>query len=256
MNLGLEGKRILVTGSSRGIGKGIVKTLLKEGACCTITGRNAESVNSTVHEFESEYPGKVIPIIGDFSDSKFTNGLLSEVKKVWPSIDAIVANAGAVFPTKSLSGQHEDWDQFLKANLYTAINTVSYLKEEVSKNNGSIVFISSIAGVEHLGAPGPYEGAKAGLNVFMKSLSRELAGDGVRVNSVSPGNIRFEGGNWDKKEKENAAAVEKMLEEKVPMKRFGKPEEIADVVAFLLSGRASFITGANIIVDGGQTVKF
>lgn len=256
MNLDLEGKRILVTGSSRGIGKGIVKLLLEEGAYCTITGRSTESVESTVSEFESKYPGKVIRLVGDFSDSSFTGTLLNQIKEKWPNVDGVVANAGAVFPVDCPSGNEGNWDEHLKANLYTGINTVASLKEELAQNEGSIVFISSIAGVEYLGAPGPYEGAKATLNVFMKSLSREMAESGVRVNSISPGNIIFEGGNWDKKKATNAEGVQKMLDEKVPMKRFGTPEEIANVVAFLLSKRASFITGTNIIVDGGQTVKF
>jgi len=122
----------------------------------------------------------------------------------------------------------------------------------IKKSRGSIIFISSICGVEALGAPTDYSVAKAALNAFSKNLAKKVGPD-VRVNSVAPGNIYFEGGTWEKKIKENKSMVDVMLENEVPLRRLGKPEEVADAVKFLCSERASFITGATLVVDGGQT---
>ena len=120
------------------------------------------------------------------------------------------------------------------------------------KSRGSIIFISSICGVEALGAPTDYSVAKAALNAFSKNLAKKV-GPEVRVNTVVPGNIYFEGGTWAEKIKSSKAKVDEMLETEVPLIRLGKPEEVADAVTFLCSERASFITGATLVVDGGQT---
>ena len=116
----------------------------------------------------------------------------------------------------------------------------------------SIVTIGSIAGLEDVGAPLPYASSKAALLTYTKSLSRKLAHKKIRVNMVSPGNILFPGGNWDKKKRSNPKIVNQMLLKKVPLQMFGVPEDIGNVVAFLISSKARFITGTNIIIDGDQ----
>jgi 3-oxoacyl-[acyl-carrier protein] reductase len=126
----------------------------------------------------------------------------------------------------------------------------------IKQNGGSIILISSIAGHEVLPAPIPYSVAKAGVIVVCKNLSRHLAPHNIRINAVAPGNIFVKEGTWDKKIKEDPGGVKQYIETEVPMKRLGKPEEIADAVVFLASERASFITGACLIVDGGQTRSF
>ena len=127
--------------------------------------------------------------------------------------------------------------------------------DDIKKNKGSIVFISSIASLKDLGAPLGYASSKLSLNYYSKFLANELAKYEVRVNNVIPGNIYFEGGNWDKKIKKNPKKIKKMIKNQVPLERFGKPEEIANLVTFLLSSKASFMTGAEIVIDGGQTIK-
>ena len=122
-------------------------------------------------------------------------------------------------------------------------------------NSGVITFISSIAGIENLNTPTEYGVAKSAINTFSKILSHKLA-PRIRVNAVAPGNIYFKDGTWDLKNSENPELVSEMLENNVPLKRFGKPEEVADLVLFLSSEKAEFITGACITIDGGQTKSF
>jgi 3-oxoacyl-[acyl-carrier protein] reductase len=139
----------------------------------------------------------------------------------------------------------------------TNIRVVRETVPSLIKNGcGSIVLTASIAGLETLGAPIAYEAAKAALIASCKNMSRELAQYKIRVNCVAPGNIMFPGSTWDFKLKENEKSTMEYITSHVPLKRFGTPEEIASIVVFLSSERASFITGACIVADGGQTRGF
>jgi 3-oxoacyl-[acyl-carrier protein] reductase len=121
------------------------------------------------------------------------------------------------------------------------------------RNGGTITFISSITGVEATPAPLPYSAAKAALINYSKNLSRQVASLGIRVNCVAPGNILFPGGSWERRLTDDREAVLQRIQTEVPMARFGTPEEIAGLVTFLCSPRASFISGACFVADGGQT---
>jgi 3-oxoacyl-[acyl-carrier protein] reductase len=123
----------------------------------------------------------------------------------------------------------------------------------VEQKRGAIVFVNSIVAVESTPAPLAYSSAKAALLNYTKNLARQVAADGIRVNTVAPGNIFFDGGSWDKHLQARRDEVLGYIASEVPMQRFGKPEEIADAVAFLASARASFVTGACLVADGGQT---
>ncbi|MBN2121137.1 MAG: SDR family oxidoreductase [Candidatus Omnitrophica bacterium] len=255
MRLGLEKKVFIVSGSSRGIGKGIAKILLEEGACVVLTGREEKSLKATFREFSSLFKGRLLEQAGDLNTTSTLKKLRQKVLKKWGRINGLVANAGGVKPVKELFISDSDFKWYFQANFELARRFVTYFIEDIKETKGAIVFISSIAGLEDVGAPLAYSAAKAALGVYAKGLSRRLAFEGIRVNTVAPGNILFAGGNWDKKQKANPEAVKKMLKEKVALRCFGSPEDIGNIVAFLLSERAGFITGSCFVVDGGQTLK-
>ncbi|TAJ51865.1 MAG: SDR family oxidoreductase [Chitinophagaceae bacterium] len=256
MNLGLTGKNFIVAGSSRGIGAGIAAVLLEEGANVMITGREHSDVDNTFEKFNKQYPGRILSHVGDLNDTGVLQNLYDQVQGKWKTLHGIVANAGAVKPVNDWDIDEADWDWYLSANFSTSVKLVTRFIKELITTKGAIVITGSIAGVEDIGAPLPYSAAKAALTMYAKGLSRKLGADGVRVNTVAPGNIIFPGGNWDKKSKANPEAVNQLLETKVPLKQFGKPDDIGNITAFLLSDKAKFITGSCVVVDGGQTSLF
>lgn len=252
MNLNLKNKNFLITGSSRGIGKAIAEGFLTEEANVGLVARTSTTLKQTAELLGSKYKSKVKYWIADLINESAVNELSDRILREWERIDGLVVNVGS---GKSLPGPVTDswqWNSVWETNFNTALNTVRAFMPSIKKSRGSIIFISSICGVEALGAPTDYSVAKAALNAFSKNLAKKVGPD-VRVNSVAPGNIYFEGGTWEKKIKENKSMVDVMLENEVPLRRLGKPEEVADAVKFLCSERASFITGATLVVDGGQT---
>lgn len=242
-------KRALVSGSSKGIGKGIAEKLIEEGYAVYVNGRNAEQVNETVKVLGPQ----AFPLVGDFTKVSEIDSAHELIRHKAEKIDLLVLNIGS---GKSVAGADvtiEEFRRIFDINFFAAVGlTQSFL--DLMAENSSIIFISSIAGVESIGAPMPYNAAKAALLAYMKSLSDLLASRNIRVNSVSPGNVMFSGSTWDEKLKANKDKIETFLKEKVPLSRFAKVEEIADAVVFL--SKSEFITGHNLIVDGGQVRKF
>jgi len=140
--------------------------------------------------------------------------------------------------------------------LFIKLSLLNHLIPHLIKSSGNIVLTGSIAGIEEIGAPIPYSVSKAALTMYAKGLSKKLAEHHIRVNSIAPGNIIFKGGNWDKKNQNDPEGIQKMLKGKVPLKKFGTPEDIGNMVTFLLSERSGFITGSCVVIDGGQTELF
>jgi len=167
----------------------------------------------------------------------------------------LISNVGDGRGSLDALPKKEDWDLSWDTNFTSALNSARVFIKKLTEAKGSIIFISSIAGLEHIGAPISYSTAKSALITFAKSLSYKLAPD-VRVNVVAPGNIWVENGVWDVRLKKDQDLVSKIMNEKVPLRRFGLANEISDLVLYLSSSKASFITGACFVIDGGQTTGF
>ena len=255
MNLGLDKKRFLVTGASRGIGEAIASRLLEEGAKVVITARGTKDLNAVAEQLKTKFgEEKVLHISTDCTSDRDLTVLKETIIEAWDGIDGVVSNVGDGRSVPDPIPGHYQWEKTWQVNFQSALLSTRIFLPQLQKSKGCLLFISSIAGVEALGAPVDYSTAKTALNAFAKNLSRKVAPD-VRVNVVAPGNIYFPDGIWDKKIKKDEKTVKAMIKNSVPMQRFGCPEEIADAAAFLCSKSASFITGAILQVDGGQTVS-
>ena len=254
MNLGLKDQVAFVAGASRGIGKGIASVLLDEGARVVITGRDPAALSATRQELAQDRTDRVMTFSGDLSQPDVVRQAFQAVTAQWGAVDALVCNIGSGTARNGWQITAEDWDAVFRINLWATVRLVEvFLPAMVEARRGSITMISSIAGLETLGAPIPYGVAKGALERYCKDLSRRVGKDGVRVNTVAPGNILFPGGSWQRKLDADQAGVTRMIAGEVPLGRFGSPEEIGSAVAFLVSVQAAFITGACLVVDGGQT---
>lgn len=255
MDLGLSGKVAFVAGSSRGIGRAIARAFLAEGSRVVITGRRPEPLTETMVAFEREFsPECVLAIPGDLSQPETITEALASIRARWGSIDCLVANVGSGTAKPGWDLAETDWQAVFEVNFWTSRRLAEAVLPELTQaRRGSIIFIASIAGVESVSAPLSYSAAKAALVNYSKDLARQVGPCNVRVNCVAPGNILFPGGSWEKKLAERPEHFRRYIETEVPLQRFGRPEEIADLVVFLSSDRAAFITGACVVADGGQT---
>lgn len=250
MELNLKGKRVLVTGSSRGIGLGIARAFVGEGAEVIVTGRDARVLRQALAQLGPASRG----VRGDLTRATGIRAALAVARKRWGALDILVLNLGSGRSVPGLAADGKEWRRVLDLNLVAAMEMLRGAEPLLAKGEApAVVFIGSIAGLEVLGAPIAYGAAKAALMHAMRAVARLLAPKGIRVNMVAPGNIFFDGGTWDRKLKKDRRGVEEMLQAQVPLRRLGRVEEVADAVAFLASPRAAFITGSCLVVDGGQT---
>jgi 3-oxoacyl-[acyl-carrier protein] reductase len=254
MDLGLQEKVAMVIGGSRGIGKGIARGLAAEGCQVVICGRNQKTLQETKEEMH-ELPGTVLPVVADVTKRVDIDTLISTTIAKFDKIDILVNNVGGNKRNPVVDTTAEEWQEIIDLNLMTHINvTRAVLPFMKKQKNGSIIFISSIFGRE-MGGKGLsiYNTTKSAVISFSKVLALESASEGIRVNSVAPGSIRFPGGSWDKRCVADPEGMAEFIKENLPMGRFGTVEEIANVVVFLASERAGLVTGACINVDGCQS---
>lgn len=246
MELSLKSKNVLIVGGSGGIGSAITMAFHQEGAAVYIISRNQ--------------PDFIVPGIFwhgcDVTDNQQVAAVSSVIlKSTGGRLDALVCNVGSGSGEAAAIPAEEEWHRMWQLNFTGILTCLQHFEEALKKAGGNAVLVSSIAGIESIGAPTAYSVAKSALISLGKELSRKWA-PVVRVNVVAPGNIMAEGGVWDAKMKQNPDAVQHMLQNKVPLQRFGTPREVADLILFLSSEKASFITGSCLVIDGGQTTSF
>ncbi len=252
MDLGLDGKIAFVGGASRGLGKAIALSLAREGAHVAITARGTDALEAAAREIRGA-GGTALPIAVDLTDTAAAAAAVERTVTELGPIDVLVVNVGGSMGERTSAASDEDWDAVMGLNVRVAVRLCRQISPSmVERRSGSILTISSIYGREWGGAV-TYNAAKAALIAFTKSLSRELIPHGVRVNSLAPGSVLFEGGSWDRKRKADPEKIRRFVEDELPRGTFGEAHEIGDVAAFLCSERASLIVGACLNVDGGQS---
>jgi len=254
MDLALENKIALVTGASRGIGKGIAAGLAAEGCHLAICARGTGELEESASELR-RYGINVLSVPMDITDRNQAGNLVSKIRKEFGRIDILVNNVGGNRRKEFDQTSDADWDELIDLNFKSHVHLSRMVVAEMKvQHSGSVIFISSIFGRE-AGGPGLsiYNSTKSALISLAKIMAVELASSGIRVNSVAPGSIRFPGGSWDRRCKEQPEKMAEFMARELPLGRFGTVDEVANVVAFLASDRASLITGACINVDGGQS---
>jgi 3-oxoacyl-[acyl-carrier protein] reductase len=249
MDLNLQGKNILITGGSKGIGKAIAKVFVDEGADVSIAARNLDSLEKT----KEELGGNIAIFQADITNPAQREKLIQSYIDQKGTIDVLVNNAGGSNGGVALETDMDLFYEAMELNYFSAVHlsklAVEYMKETRS---GSIINITSVFGRES-GGKVTYNNAKSALISFTKSLADEVISFGIRVNSIAPGSILHESGNWKRRLIENPEKIKEFVKNEIPAGRFGTPEEIANVAAFLASEKASWIVGASINVDGGQS---
>jgi 3-oxoacyl-[acyl-carrier protein] reductase len=253
MDLELSGKVAIVTGSSRGIGQGIARGLAAEGAHLVLCARGAEALERAAAELRSE-GAQVEALALDLGEPDAGTRLVEAARRRFGGVDVVVNNVGGNRRKPFEETSDQDWQELFDLNVGTAFRvTRAAIPALRERGGGSVVFIASIFGRE-AGGPGLsiYNTTKSAMISAARIMALELAPEGVRVNSVAPGSIRFPGGSWDRRVKEDPEKMASWVEENLPLGRFGTVEEVANLVTFLASPRASLLTGTCIPVDGSQ----
>jgi 3-oxoacyl-[acyl-carrier protein] reductase len=258
VDLELTDKIAVVTGASRGLGLACASALAKEGCRVTISARGAERLEAARREVQDatgKHPDdqRVLSVTADLATADGVAQVIDSTVARFGGLDILVNNVGLAKGSTIVETADADWQEAFDQTLFPAIRACRLAVPHMRRRGGGvIVMIASIYGRES-GGRMTYNAVKAAEISLGKSLAQQLARDNIRVNSVAPGSILFPGGSWHRRQQEDPAGIADFVRRELPFGRFGRPEEVGAVVAFLASPRASWISGASVPVDGCQS---
>ncbi len=261
MDLGLADKIAIVTGSSRGLGLASAGALVREGCRVTICARGEPRLNEAAAELQqlarapnaANVANRVLPVVADLATAEGVVSVVTHTVEAFGGVDILVNNVGLARGAGIADTGDPEWAEAFDQTLFPAIRASRLVVPHMRRRGGgAIVMIASIWGRES-GGRMTYNAVKAAEISLAKSMARELAPDNIRVNSVAPGSISFPGGSWHRRQQEDPAGMAEFIGRELPFGRFGRPEEVGAVVAFLVSPCASWISGASVPVDGCQS---
>ena len=255
MNLELDGKVAVVTGSSRGLGFASARSLVAEGCRVCVSARGAERLSEAAGELRQMAPAAdhVFAIPADAATEEGIAAIVTRTVETFGGLDILVNNVGLARGGGILEATDAEWKEAFDQTLYPAIRASRLAVPHMRRRGGGvIIMIASIWGRES-GGRMTYNAVKAAEISLAKSLAQQLARDNIRVNTVAPGSILFEGGSWDRRMQADPDGIAEFIRQELPFGRFGRAAEVGDVVAFLASARASWMSGACVTVDGCQS---
>ena len=251
MDLKLAGRSVIVTGASRGIGRAIAGAFLAEGAHVTICARGSEALEAAAAALRAASTGaRIEAVVADLTTEAGAAAVLDRAVGAFGGVDVLVNNAGATVRGGSMV---QDFERSFDLNVLAPLRMMELARPYLqASGQGAVVNISSIFGRES-GGPPQYNASKSAQIAMTKSLALEWVRDGIRVNNIAPGSVAFEGGSWGRRLQEDPEGMATFVRENIPGGRFGTVQEVARAVVFLASPAASWVVGATLNVDGGQS---